>query len=67
MADEPTSTDLAYAAGQAALSEPAERRTIEACPFAPGTAERDAWIRGFADALEGQPTVDDLRRELSDA
>jgi hypothetical protein len=60
-----TPEELAYQAGQAALTEPAERRTLAACPFDPGTDERDAWIRGFADALESQPSVEDLRAELN--
>lgn len=57
--------ELAYQAGQAAITEPAGRRSLDACPFEPGTSERDAWIRGLADALEQQPSVEDLRAELS--
>jgi ribosome modulation factor len=56
--------DLAYEAGQAALSEPPERRTVEACPFAEGTEERAEWLAGFDDALEDQS---DLRKKIKAA
>lgn len=57
-------TQLAYEAGQNALTEPAERRTVDACPFVEGTDERVAWLSGFADAIQGQ---DDLLKELNKA
>lgn len=63
MADK-TATDLAYDAGQAMLTEPSDRRSVDACPFAVGTDEREAWLRGFSDALNVQ---DDLRSALAEA
>lgn len=58
---------LAYDAGRAALSEPPERRSIDACPFSEGTDERGEWLRGFADALDEQPDVSALRRQIREA
>lgn len=62
--------DLAYAAGRQALSEPAERRSVAACPFSPvdHPEERTAWLNGFADAAEeAQPDIDAIRAEIAEA
>lgn len=59
--------ELAYDAGKSAFSEPVERRSVDSCPFAPGTDEREEWLRGFSDALEEQHDVADLRRSLKEA
>ncbi len=49
-----TDKELAYAAGQAALTEPGDRRSVDACPFSviDNPEERSEWLRGFADALD---------------
>jgi ribosome modulation factor len=57
---------LAYNAGRAALSEPPERRSADACPFGPGE-ERDEWLRGFEDALDEQPDPAELKRQIREA
>jgi ribosome modulation factor len=59
-----TDQELAYAAGQAAASEPIERRGVEACPFSEGTDERESWLQGFEDALGDQT---DLLRSIRGA
>ncbi len=48
--------ELAYEAGQAILSEPAERRSVDACPFSAidHPEEREAWLDGFESALDEQ-------------
>ena len=58
---------LAYEAGMAAFTEPPERRTPEACPFAVGSPERTEWLRGLSDALYAEPDRPTLRKELDDA
>lgn len=65
MSDE--SKGMAYEAGRAAMSEPPERRTVDACPFAEGTKEREAWLDGFSHALDEVPSVSDLKAELEAA
>ena len=55
---------LAYEAGRAVLSEPPERQSIDACPFPEGTPERAEWLRGFSEALDEAPPVDDLKKQL---
>lgn len=66
----PTAQDLAYKAGQAALGEPSGRRSVDACPFSAieHPQQRDAWLRGFADAAEAaQPDIDAIRAEIKAA
>ncbi len=58
---------LAYAAGTAAMTEPPERRTPDACPFPVGSDERAEWLRGLSDALDAEPDRPTLRKELDDA
>ena len=57
---------LAYEAGRQALSEPSERRTVDACPFSAldNPDERAEWLQGFADALE---EAGDLKKALAAA
>ena len=57
---------MAYEAGRAAMSEPPERRTPDACPFADGE-ERAEWLRGFADAVDEQPDPAELKRKIREA
>jgi ribosome modulation factor len=49
---------------QAMLSEPPERRSVDACPFEPGSDERAAWVAGFAEALDEQPDIAALKRQV---
>lgn len=59
---------LAFEAGRNAyLTEPPDRRSVDGCPFEPGTDERTAWLNGFSDALESTPSDDDLRKALKEA
>lgn len=44
--------ELAYEAGRNVLTEPSERRSVDACPFPVGSDERVEWLRGFEDALD---------------
>jgi hypothetical protein len=56
--------ELAYEAGQVAADDPqARRHGADACPFSPvdHPEERQAWFKGLRDALEEQPSVEDLR------
>lgn len=56
--------ELAYEAGRDAADDPAARRGgAEACPFSPvdHPDERKAWFKGLRDALEEQPSVEELR------
>lgn len=65
-----TAKELAYDAGRTAFeNEPADRRSLEACPFSPidHPDERQAWLEGFSDALEEQPDLTSLRKELKAA
>ncbi len=58
--------ELAYEAGRAVMSEPTERRTVSACPFAEGE-ERTAWLEGFESALNEQEDLSEVRRALKEA
>lgn len=58
--------ELAYFAGRHAITEPAERRSVEACPF-PGGDERAEWLRGFADAVNDVAVSPTLVKEVNDA
>jgi ribosome modulation factor len=64
-----TDTDLAYEAGRNAMSEPADRRSVDACPFSPldHSEEREAWLDGFSDALEEQADLTETRKALQAA
>ena len=62
-----TEKQLAYDAGQAAITEPPGRRGPAACPFPAGSEERDEWLSGFADAVDDQPDPGDLRKALREA
>lgn len=63
-----TEKQLAYDAGRAVLTEPPERRNADACPFPLGSEEREAWLDGFADALD-EDTLDPaaLRKQIKEA
>jgi hypothetical protein len=55
---------LAYEAGRVAADDPqARRHGADACPFSPvdHVEERQAWFKGLRDALEEQPSVEELR------
>jgi hypothetical protein len=59
---------LAYDAGRHAFTtEPAERRNVDACPFALGTDERAEWLRGFGEAIDAAPHVPTLQQDVKDA
>jgi ribosome modulation factor len=61
---------LAHDAGRAAFStEPAERRTIDGCPFSEvdHPEERLAWLEGFQAALDEEPDRASLRDQLKTA
>jgi hypothetical protein len=58
---------LARQAGQAASSEPPERRHVGACPFEVGTPERKAWLEGFAEEHKKAVPTAQLEKQLSDA
>jgi ribosome modulation factor len=62
-----TEKSMAYDAGRAALSEPPDRRTPDACPFPADTEERSEWLRGLSDALDEAPDPTDLRRAIKEA
>lgn len=59
----------AYDAGRAAITEPPERRGPHACPFSPidHPEERLEWLQGLSDAIDEQPSIDDLKAELKKA
>lgn len=64
-----SSTELKKArdAGRrAALTEPPERRNVDACPFEPGTPERAEWLEAFAGAFEEVPTPAEVRKDVDD-
>ncbi len=48
--------ELAYEAGRSIMSEPSERRSVDACPFSPvdHPDQRAAWLDGFESALDDQ-------------
>lgn len=58
--------ELAFEAGKAILSEPPERRSVEACPFSAidHPEQREAWLDGFEAALDEQA---DHRAALKEA
>jgi truncated hemoglobin YjbI len=58
---------MAYEAGRHALTEPPERRSVDANPFEPGSDESDEWLRGFSDALNNLPDPATLQKQLDDA
>lgn len=61
-ADDPEA--LAYEAGYKAADDPfARRHGADACPFSPfeHANERKAWFAGLRDALDEQPSVEELR------
>lgn len=71
-ADDPEA--VAYDAGRHAADDPTARRAgAQACPFSPNehASERAAWFKGLRDALDEQPTADELRaaveEEIGDA
>lgn len=59
--------ELAHQAGRAVMTEPAERRSVDACPFPEGSDERKAWLEGFAEALDEHPDPAELRKALDEA
>jgi ribosome modulation factor len=61
-----TEKQLAYEAGRAMASEPPVRRNPGACPFEADTDERAEWLRGFSDAIEEQPSVADLQKQIKE-
>jgi ribosome modulation factor len=56
-----TDKELAYEAGQQALTEPRERRSVDACPFSAieHPEERAQWLAGFSDALDAEGELRD--------
>ena len=61
--------ELAYEAGRVAADDPTARRAgAEACPFSPvdHPDERKAWFKGLAEALEEQPSLDELRAAVAE-
>lgn len=61
-ADDPEA--VAYDAGRHAADDPSARRAgAQACPFSPTehASERKAWFEGLRDALDEQPSADELR------
>lgn len=64
-----SSTELKKArdAGRrAALTEPPERRTVDGCPFEPGTEERAEWLEAFASAFEEVPDPATIRKQVDE-
>lgn len=61
--------ELAYEAGRAVMSEPPERRKVDACPFSPldHPEERAEWLAGFSDALEEQEDLSAVKAALKEA
>lgn len=57
----------AYNAGRAAISEPPERQTPDACPFPLGTEERVQWLQGLGDAMDERPDPGDVKAALKEA
>lgn len=64
-----TDTELAYEAGRNIMNEPADRRSVDACPFSPidHPDERTAWLEGFADALDEQEDISALKKAVAAA
>ncbi len=58
--------ELAYLAGRHAITEPVERRSVDACPFA-GGEQRTEWLRGFQDAVNEVAIPPSLVKEVNDA
>lgn len=61
--------ELAYAAGKNLMSEPPDRRGVEACPFSAidHAEEREAWLDGYSDALDEQEDLTAARKALKEA
>lgn len=60
---------VAYEAGRAAADDPTARRAgAAACPFSPAdhASERAAWFKGLGDALDEQPSADELRAAVEE-
>lgn len=61
--------DLAYEAGQLAADDSyARRHGIDACPFSATdhSTERGAWLKGLSDALDDQPSIEELRAAVKE-
>lgn len=60
---------VAYEAGRAAADDPTARRAgAAACPFSPidHASERAAWFKGLGEALDEQPTAEELRAAVEE-